>query len=65
VNDSDDELRREAIATRDAHDPTKQPDNGYMRCALCHYTRHPCDAYDMADIVLRLLDRGRTDDYYT
>jgi hypothetical protein len=53
---NDDELRREAIATRDAHDPSKQADNRYNRCSLCHYTRHPCDAYDMADAVLRLLD---------
>lgn len=50
-----DAIRAEAEATRDAHDPTKQPDNGYNRCALCHYTRHPCDAYSMADEVLQLL----------
>lgn len=54
---TDDEIRVEALAVRDAHDPAQQVDNGYERCALCHYTRHPCDAYDMADTVLRLLDR--------
>ncbi len=49
------ELRRDAQAVKDAHDPAQQPDNGYERCALCHYTRHPCDAYDMANAALVLL----------
>ena len=50
-----DEIRKEAEAVLANHDPTLQDDNGYMRCALCHYTSHPCDAYDMADQVLKLL----------
>ena len=40
---------------RTTHDPTAQA-NGYNRCEHCHYTRHPCDAYEMADAVLRLLE---------
>ena len=51
-----DATRMLASDIRDAHDPEKQADNPYYRCALCHYTRHPCDAYDMADTVLRLLE---------
>lgn len=57
VRVTDEEIRAEALAIRDAHDPAQQVDNGYERCAHCHYTRHPCDAYDMADTVLQLLDR--------
>ena len=48
--------RAEAEGVRDTHDPTKQG-HGYNRCEHCHYTSHPCDAYDMADAVIRLLDR--------
>ena len=59
---SRDDLRREALSVQKAHDPDQQPDNGYMRCALCHYTRHPCDAYDMATTVLMLLDEGQSED---
>ena len=59
---SDDDIRREALAVQKAHDPDQQENNNYMRCALCHYTRHPCDAYDMATTVLMLMDRGRVDD---
>lgn len=44
-----------ALEIRTAHDPTTQA-NGYARCELCHYTRHPCDAFEMADGVLSLLD---------
>lgn len=56
---TDEELRTEATNTRDLHDPEKQEGSTAYpgRCELCHYTRHPCDAFDMADAVLRLLDR--------
>lgn len=31
------------------------------RCMHCSYTRHPCSTYELATIILALLDRGRTD----
>lgn len=41
-------------AIHNAHDPLKQ--NEYPgRCALCQFTRHPCDAYIAAEIGLELL----------
>lgn len=52
------ELTREnAVYQRDAHNPSKQPDNPYDRCALCQYTRHPCDTFDLATDWLRLYDQ--------
>jgi hypothetical protein len=48
--------RAEAEGVRETHDPKRQG-HGYNRCEHCHYTSHPCDAYDMADAVVRLLDR--------
>lgn len=33
---------------RDEHNPANQDGHGYERCELCHYTRHPCDTYDLA-----------------
>jgi hypothetical protein len=54
---SDDDLRKFARAALNEHDPEQQPGNSYERCALCHYTRHPCDVYDLAHYVLVLLDR--------
>ena len=59
---TDDELRRYALGSMKLHDPAQQEGNGYERCEHCHYTRHPCDVYELAQIVLALLDRGRTDD---
>jgi hypothetical protein len=59
---TDDELRRYALGSMKLHDPKQQEGNGYDRCEHCHYTRHPCDVYELAQIVLTLLDRGRTDD---
>ena len=53
---STDELRQFATFARSQHDPAQQADNPYQRCSLCHYTRHPCDVYELADAVLRLLD---------
>ena len=64
INDSewsDDEIRQYATSERDLHDPAQQEGNGYDRCEHCHYTRHPCDVYELATVVLALLDRGRTD----
>jgi len=48
------ELTEWATAIRDQHDPHKQQ-NGYERCQLCGFTRHPCDTYELASEVLRLL----------
>lgn len=58
--DNDDDLRRDMLHVQRAHDPANQ-DHNYERCELCHYTRHPCESYDLATTVLYLLDRGRTD----
>lgn len=58
---SRDDLRRYAIYAQRQHNPAFQK-NGYDRCEHCHYTRHPCDVYDLATAVLWLLDDGRTDD---
>ena len=52
---NDEELRTFAAFMVKAHDPAHQNGNMYERCALCNYTRHPCDCYDMAAAVLRLL----------
>jgi hypothetical protein len=52
-----DDLRRFAEDEIARHTPANQPNNGYDRCAECHFTRHPCDVYDLAAAVLRLLDR--------
>ena len=38
------------------HDPAQQPGNNYERCALCHYTRHPCDTYWVAEALLEALE---------
>ena len=53
-----DDLRAFAQDELDRHTPANQENNGYERCALCHYTRHPCDVYDLAAAVLRLLDKN-------
>jgi len=58
-----DALRREALDAQMRHDPTAQQ-NGYQRCELCHYTRHPCEVYDLATTVLALLDEGQHE-YFT
>lgn len=55
---TDEELRAEAVNDRDLHDPAKQEDNGYERCARCHFTRHPCETFFYADAVIKLLDRA-------
>lgn len=57
-----DEMRRVAAFAQRQHDPKFQR-NGYDRCEHCHYTRHPCDVYDLATMVLTLLDEGRTGEW--
>jgi len=57
----DDDLRGFALEAQLQHDPTQQDGNPYKRCEHCHYTRHPCDVYDLATAVLALLDRVGTD----
>lgn len=52
---TNDELRRFAVYLLFAHYPPKQADNGFDRCAVCSYTRHPCDVFDLAASVLHLL----------
>lgn len=51
----DDELRTFAEALLVEHDPMNQ-EHSYYRCALCGYTGHPCDTYDLAEGCLRLLN---------
>lgn len=50
------EMRSYATGLRDQHTPANQEGNGYDRCEHCHYTRHPCDVYDLASMVLALTD---------
>lgn len=50
------ERLRSWAETRDQHDPSKQDDNPYERCALCHYTSHPCEVYELVDEVLAAAD---------
>jgi hypothetical protein len=56
----DEELRAFASFALAQHDPAQQEDNRYQRCEHCHYTRHPCDPFDLAFHVLALLDRLKT-----
>jgi hypothetical protein len=53
----DEELRLFAQHTMDLHTPEKQHHGYEGRCGECHFTRHPCDVFDLAAAVLRLLDR--------
>lgn len=55
---TDEQMRLEAMRARDDHDPANQEDNPYERCKWCSYTRHPCDVYVLASMVLALLDRS-------
>ena len=45
--------REWAYSVRAAHDPETQG-HGYERCSLCSYTRHPCEAFELADTVIAL-----------
>ena len=47
------EMRSFAETLRDQHDANKQA-HPYDRCEHCSYTRHPCDTYDLASMVLAL-----------
>lgn len=47
--------RMGVLATRDAHDANKQR-NGYDRCEICQYTRHPCDVFLLAEDWLTMFD---------
>ena len=54
-------IRAEGTSMLDAHDPEKQaetaPDQAFPhRCMHCHYTRHPCDAYLSAAVIIALCD---------
>ena len=57
---SRDEMRRFAAELREAHDAAKQGDVWIDRCSLCHATRHPCDVYDLASMVLALTKQETT-----
>lgn len=63
--DTADDLRRYALDLQRVHDPAQQEGNGYERCEHCHYTRHPCEVYELATIVLALIDREAPVEYFT
>lgn len=50
--------RANAEFALEQHDPKNQDwcDDKHPRCAHCHYTRHPCETYELASVVLMLLD---------
>lgn len=48
---NDAELRAWVLSVQRAHDPAKQ-EHPYSRCALCGFTRHPCDVYELAEELL-------------
>lgn len=56
-----------AESMRRDHDPIRQTmsdgktPNPHDRCALCGYTRYPCDVYDMAALLLVALDEIQSD----
>lgn len=55
-----DDMRRFALDEQRLHDPAQQGLDAWPnRCALCNYTRDPCSTYDLATMVLALLDEGR------
>ena len=45
-----------ARGVRDEHDPAQQ-DHGYERCEHCNYVRHPCDSYELADLLIKALEK--------
>lgn len=47
-----------AQLVRKMHTPEHQDGNGYNRCALCSYVRHPCEVWELADDLVTLLERG-------
>ena len=58
-----DDMRRLAVHAQRRHDPAQQDDTGLRppRCALCQFVSHPCEAYELATVVLQLLDDDRPD----
>ena len=58
---TNDELRVFAADMLAEHDPVNQG-HTYERCELCHYTRHPCDVFDLASATLKLLAEGSDDE---
>ena len=52
-------LKENAEEIQRLHDPDNQSgsDTFPNRCKLCHYTRHPCDEYWAATVILYLLAR--------
>lgn len=45
--------RSEVESMMKDHD-ARQQDHGYLRCERCHYTRHPCDVFDLCRDWLEL-----------
>ena len=48
------EMREFAMSVKNDHDPLMQG-HGYHRCERCNYSRHPCDTYDLACMLLAML----------
>jgi len=49
------DLIRQARHALYAHTPDNQgADRWPDRCSLCHYTRHPCEVYDLAAGIIAL-----------
>ena len=64
--DTADQVRRYALDEQRLHDPAQQGTDAWPdRCSHCHYTRHPCDVYELATIVLALIDREAPVEYFT
>jgi hypothetical protein len=63
--DNADQVRRFALDEQSIHNPANQDGNVYGRCMHCHYVRHPCSAYELATVLLAVLDREAPDEYFT
>lgn len=62
---SADQIRHLALQLRAEHDGRTQGSvlasiDPHPRCSVCHYTRHPCAVFELADDVLTYIDRDRT-----
>jgi len=56
---TDEDARGFALGMLNEHDPAQQVDNPYKnRCEICHFTRHPCDVYELAKVTIALLERA-------
>jgi hypothetical protein len=51
-----DQLTVFAKGVREEHNPSYQQGHNYNRCALCDFTRHPCDPYILADDILKFFE---------